>query len=389
MPEEPSRSVAALGDVLDPNCFGGVPYQFFRAAKVQGFAGEAWRVNLPHLRRDRLLWNAGRVASGHRPGGFQFTAAGRKAALARSNPGLLATEIISFHQHVPPAEAVVAAGGTLNYYIDTTYEQLFSVYGLDRTLSPAVRRQALEYEREAFRAARRIVTCQTWALRSLVNDYGIPAEKCAAIMLAPNYPTHPGIRPRPEGAPGRDRPFVIGFIGKDWRRKGLKILVEAAAILRRMGAKVTVRAMGFLAADCPYRDEIECLGFMGYIDKEKHFGPFLHSCDLGCLFSSAEALGTAVLEFLGVGVPVAGFTVNGLSDALPASASFRFPSDTTPEAIAEAFRSYLDDELRQESFRENAIRLAASLTWERCVEEFRMLWEDGRVEKPFRLWEAA
>jgi glycosyltransferase involved in cell wall biosynthesis len=386
MREDPHRSVAALGDVLDPNCFGGAPYQFFRAAKARGFAGEAWRVDLPHLRRDRLLWNLGRVATGHRPGGFQFTAAGRKAALARSNPELLATEVISFHQHVPPAAAVAAAGGTLNFYIDATYAQLFAVYGLDRALSAAVRRQALDYEREAFAAARRIVTCQTWALRSLVDDYGIPAEKCAAILPAPNYPTYPGIRPRPEGAAGRDRPFVIGFIGKDWRRKGLKILVEAAAILRRSGAKVTVRAIGFVAEDCPYRGEVECLGF---IDKQREFGPFLHSCDLGCLFSSAEALGTAILEFLGVGVPVAGFTVNGLADALPAGASFRFPGHATPEEIAEAFRSYLGDESRQESFRAQAIRLADSLTWERCVGEFEALWANGRLEQPFRLWEAA
>jgi len=381
-----SRSVAALGDVLDPNCFGGAPYQFFRAAKAEGFASEAWRVDLPRLRRDRLLWNAGRVLTGHRPGGFQFTAAGRRAALARSDPELLASEVISFHQHVPPAEAVVAAGGILNFYIDATYEQLFSVYGIDRALTPSVRRAALEYEREAFRTARRIVTCQTWALRSLVNDYGIPAEKCAAILPAPNYPVYPGVRPRPEGVAGRDRPFVIGFIGKDWRRKGLKIVVEAAAILRRTGAKVTVRAMGFVAEDCPYHGEVECLGF---INKEKQFGPFLHSCDLGCLFSSAEALGTAVLEFLGVGVPVAGFTVNGLADALPASASFRFPVDATPEQIAEAFRSYLGDESRQESFRENAIRLAEALTWKRCVGEFQQLWAEDRLDNPFRLGAAA
>jgi len=86
---------------------------------------------------------------------------------------------------------------------------------------------------------------------------------------------------------------------------------------------------------------------------------------------------------------VAGFTVNGLADALPAAASFRFSGDATPEEIAEAFRSYLADESRQESFRANAIRLADSLTWNRCVDEFQVLWADGCLKNPFRLWEAA
>ena len=49
---EPSgrRSIAAWGDVLDPDCFGGSPRQFFLESKRRGFADEAWRFNLPRLR---------------------------------------------------------------------------------------------------------------------------------------------------------------------------------------------------------------------------------------------------------------------------------------------------------------------------------------------------
>jgi len=386
MAKESHRSVAALGDVLDPNCFGGAPLQFFRAARARGFADDAWRVDVKSLSRDRLLWNAGRVATGHRPGGFQFTDAGRKAALRRSDRTLLSGDVISFHQHIPAAEAVDRAGGSLSFYIDATYDQLFSFYGLDRTIPELVRRQALDYERAAYASARWVITNQHWALRSLLDDYGLPPEKCVSIFPAPNYPVYPGIRPRPAGIPGRDRPFTLGFIGKDWRRKGLKVVIDTAAILRRMGDQVRVRAIGFLPEDCPYRNEVECLGF---IDKARDFGPFLHSCDLGCLFSSAEALGTAMLEFLGVGVPVAGFTVNGLSEALPEAASFRFPVEATPEAIAVALHAYLADPAKQESLREHAIELASSLTWDRCVAEFEELWSRGRINQPFRLWKAA
>jgi glycosyltransferase involved in cell wall biosynthesis len=377
------RSIAALGDVLDPECFGGSPSQFYNAAKERGFAHDAWRVDLRRLRADRWRWNAGRLLSGRRPGGFQFSSAGRRAALERSDPSLLSTDVISFHQHVPPFGDVENAGGTLNFYIDATYRQLLADYGFERSLPKAVIREALEYERDAFRSARWIVASQTWTLRSLTEDYGVPPEKCAAILPAPNYAGYPGVRPDAEGIAGKDRPFVIGFIGKDWRRKGLKIAVEVAGILRRIGWKVRIQAIGFPPNDCPFRDQVECLGF---IDKRTQFGPFLHGCDIGCLFSSAEAAGIAALEFLGVGVPVAGFTVNGLSDLLPTEAGFRFPATTTPDDIASVFNEYLRDGARHEVLRSNAIDFAALLTWRRCVDEFEELWRTGSVANPFRLW---
>ena len=377
------RSIAALGDVLDPNCFGGAPWQFFQESKRRGFAHEAWRVDLARLRRKRLRWNAGRLLRARRPGGFQFTSAGRKAALDCADRSLLATDVISFHQIVPPFDEVARAGGILNFNIDATYKQLFPAYGIDRSLSKSVIREVLGYEREAFNSARRIVVSQAWTLRSVIDDYGVAAEKCAVILPAPNYAVYPGVRPEPKGAAGRDRPFVIGFIGKDWRRKGLKIVVDVARILRRIGWKVRIQAIGFRPDECPFRDEVECLGF---IDKRTQFGPFLHGCDVGCLFSSAEAMGSAVLEFLGVGVPVAGFTVNGLKYVLPAEAGFRFGPDSSPDQIASAFDEYLRDAPKQEAFRSCAADLASMLTWGRCIEEFEELWRTGRVGNPFTLW---
>jgi glycosyltransferase involved in cell wall biosynthesis len=176
---------------------------------------------------------------------------------------------------------------------------------------------------------------------------------------------------------------VIGFIGKDWRRKGLSVVVEVARVLRRIGWRVEIQAIGFPPEDCPYSDEVKCLGF---IDKRTQFGPFLHGCDIGCLFSTAEAMGSSILEFLGVGVPVAGFTVNGLNFVLPSEAGFRFSTGTSPEQIAAAFDEYLRDEARQEAFRSNAVDFSSMLTWGRCVGEFEELWRTGKVSSPFRLW---
>jgi glycosyltransferase involved in cell wall biosynthesis len=377
------RSIAALGDVTDPNCFGGAPWQFLQEGRRQGFANYGWRVDVKRLKGPRLLWNAAQLMKGRVHGGFQFSKSGQAAALAQIPPDQLRTEVISFHQHFPHPEAIIRAGGEVNYYIDATYTQIIPAYGLDRKLDPRTIREAVENEREAFALARRIIVNQSWALRSLDSDYSIEGGKCSMILPGANYPEYPGLCPlNREGRCGRDRPFVMGFIGKDWRRKGLVFLHEVASRLRSNGWLVNVRAIGFPAGEAPAGADIECLGF---IDKRTQFGPFLHGCDVGCLFSSAEAAGSAVLEFLGVGVPVAGFTVNGLADLLPEDAGFRFAPETTVDEAADVFDAYLRDEDAQARRRADARRIAPGVLWDRCVREFRELWDTGSVANPFRL----
>jgi glycosyltransferase involved in cell wall biosynthesis len=291
--------------------------------------------------------------------------------------------VISFHQHFPDFAPILKAGGEINFYLDATYTQLFPAYGLERAMDRKTFRDIIAYERDAFSHARRIVVSQSWALESLRSDYGLGDEKCAMILPAANYAVYPGMSPETlPGRAGRDRPFVLGFIGKDWRRKGLLFLSEVAERIRADGWKVVIRAIGFPPEQLPGMPGVECLGF---IDKRTQFGPFLHQCDLGCLFSAAEAAGLAVLEFLGVGIPVAGFAVNGLADLLPSEAGFRFSPGTKAESVADAFIAYLKDEDSQARLRGEARRLAPLVSWERCVTEFKELWARGSLAAPVRL----
>ena len=376
-----ARSVAVLGDVMDVDCFGGAPRQFFDAAKRKNFAQHAWRVDVGQLRWPRIAWNVMQVLRGRRPRGFQYSSACRRQSLAQIPEAWLSTEVISFQQHFPPIAPLKAAGGSLNLYIDATYEQLFPAYQLDRFLSPQVRAEAIAYERELFQSADRVIASQPWTASSLANDYKLPPAKCATILPAPNLIVHPGVAPRLPGRAGVDRPVVFGFIGKDWRRKGLQFQLAVVEDLRRRGWQARVRAIGFSATDLdfPCPPWLECLGF---IDKEKEFGPFLHSCDLGCLFSVAEAAGIAVLEFLAAGVPVAGFTVNGLRFLLPPDAGFRFEAIASAADVADRLDEWLKNEAYQQELRDNAARWSPLLTWDRCVEEFREFWDTGAIEAP-------
>ncbi len=380
------RSVAAVGDVSDVNAWSGIPYHFWRAAGAAAFAAAPWRLDLARITWQRYVWNAFGILRGGR-GGFQYSDWFLNMAERQIPRELLAGEIITFNQHFPRGRSVKHAGGTLNYYIDAPFIALVTGRGLDLHLPAKVATRAVAAERENYAAADRVVTMARWAAKVVVNECGVPREKVFTILPGANLDLPPGWSfPGLEGRPGVDRDFVLGFVGKDWQRKGLPLLVDVQADLTRRGWKVAVHAAGRAPGDFSARPGVR---FVGFIDKRTdapRFAEFLAGCDLGCLFSQREALGISTLEFLRVGVPVAGFDHEGPADTLPVDAGFRFGLGTSASSVAERMDAYLRDEAEQRRFREAARRWSPLVTWERCVREFQQLWEHGGVASPVQPW---
>lgn len=382
------RSIAAVGDVTDVNCWSGIPFHFWRAARAAGFADVPWQLDLEDLRWPRRFWNLARVLRGKAPGGFQYSPAFLRRAAAQIPVEFFRTEILSFHQHFPLAEQVVAAGGELNHYLDATFAALTSNRGLDLHLPPDVVSEARAMERQNYAASRRVLTMARWTAQSVIQDCGVAAEKVCTILPGANLdlpPDDPGAAP-PPGRAGKERAFVLGFVGQDWRRKGLPFLIEVRNELARRGWKTLVQAAGAAPEELARHDGVR---FVGRIEKRGGSGAFvkfLRECDLGCLFSTNEALGISTLEFLRAGVPVAGFAHQGLADTLPPDAGFCFPLHASASAVADELEKYLRDENRQDQFRRRAAQWSPLMTWERCVREMMELWQTGRVASPVRPW---
>jgi glycosyltransferase involved in cell wall biosynthesis len=384
------RSVAAVGDVTDPTCWSGIPFHFWKAARSAGFADIPWRLNLDKIRPARWRWNIGRLLRGKRAGGFQYSSMFLRSAIKQIPAEYFATEIISFHSHFPCYEQVIAAGGGLNHYLDATFAALSSGRGLDLYLPTDVILDGLEQERSNYGASRRIVTMARWSARSVVNDCGLDPAKVATILPGANIEVEDETilnSDSLEGHPGRDRDFVLGFIGMDWKRKGLSFLVDVRDDLARRGWKTVVLAAGDAPASLARREGVR---FVGPIRRQQNGHAnllgFLRTCDMGCLFSSNEALGISTLEFLRAGIPVAGFAHQGLDDTLPPDAGFRFQRNATVAGVGDVFEAYLKDELQQETFRSNARRWSTLVTWDRCVKEMSELWSTGKVCNPVRPW---
>ncbi|QVL33771.1 glycosyltransferase family 4 protein [Telmatocola sphagniphila] len=375
MNSKTGRAIFALGNTADPNCWSGIPYHFYSECQKQNFANIPGQIDLEIFQRSRLVWNFFRKLRGHPRGGYQYSEKFLDAVEQQIPPAILAQEIISFNQTFPRARTVQRAGGKISYYIDATLAALTSGRGLEMNLPKDIREQVLQLEQENYRLAERVIAMGTWTAESLVRECGVDPTKVHTVLPGANLDLPENWVPKaPSGRAGVDRPFVLGFVGKDWKRKGLPIVIEVRDRLAARGWKVQVQAAGEAPAELTQRDGVR---FVGFIDKRTQadlFLRFLESCDVGCLFSAREALGISTLEFLRVGIPVAGYAIEGPADTLPEEAGFRFALTEGPLQIADRFEAYLQSEAKQHSKQTAAQHRSESVRWARCVREFKELW---------------
>lgn len=380
-------SIAAVGDPGDINCWSGIPYHFGEAARGAGLKASPWRLKMGNFAWPRRLWNLRQGVSGRGLGGYQYSDAFLDRAEEAMAQAKWSGRIISFSQHFPRARSVAVRGGSLAHYLDATFVSLCAPDGLVAGLSARVKEAACDLERENYAQSEHVVTMARWAADSVVKECGVPGEKVHTILPGANLflPEDHSFSTEP-GQPGRDRPLVLGFVGKDWIRKGLPFLLQVRDILERMGAKAVVRCAGNCPGNLKRTAGLEYVGFIDKARDPRRFVEFLSGCDVGCLFSTHEPLGISTLEFLRAGVPVTGFCVEGIADTLPPDAGFRFePTATTEEVAARLWQAFREPQTVA-ALRGAARRWSPYVTWQRCVAEWVQLLETGRLHQPVQLW---
>ncbi|MFN7731661.1 MAG: glycosyltransferase family 4 protein [Pirellula sp.] len=343
-------------------------------------------IQLENLRWSRLLWNGFSALTGQF-GGFQYSERCLNLLESQIPESFWKNHILTFNQHFPRAASVLERGGSLEHYIDAPFSALATGRGLKLDLPKRIVDRAMRLERENYAASKRVITMGRWAAEAVVQEFAIEESKVRVILPGANLMIPEGwVAPEFKGRAGIDRPFTLGFVGKDWQRKGLLLLSEIQGELTRRGWSCRVLAAGNAPRDVQLKDGLE---FVGYIDKARNtegFLGFLAKCDVGCLFSSREALGISTLEFLRAGIPVAGFAHEGPADTLPPDAGFRFALGTSFVEIADRLEAYLRNEGEQMAFLQNAREWSKRVTWERCIREFQELWNTGTIANPVQPW---
>lgn len=376
------RSLACLGDSSDIHAWSNIPYYFFQASAAAGFLTDTLDLIDPKYRLHRLQWTLGAMLRGVRPGGYQWSRAGVRRMWQQVPAHLRRGEIISHFQLFPPARLAAEAGVQFSFYCDATLGQLYR-YSQGQGAGERTWKEALRMEAECHQAARFYVGMSRATVRAAIEQGAVNPSKAFAVLPGANldeakvqrFLAERGRSWREDGrAFTADHPARLGFIGRDWKRKGLPRLVGAAEILHQRGRPVRVTVIGHCPEHLQRHPQVE---WVGAISKDTDTDRFLTTIDsfaLGCLPSHFEPLGISTLEARRLGVPVMGADTGGIPDAIPSSVGFLVPVDSTAGDIADALEKNLFDQDRYATLVRGAVAECENVTWARTAEQFVKIW---------------
>lgn len=158
---------------------------------------------------------------------------------------------------------------------------------------------------------------------------------------------------------------VIGFMGKEWQRKGLPQAISVWRELKKERPKLAIRIAGVSSDEIIHlfgknEHDYEVLGLIK--DKES----FFRSIDLLLHPAKKEAFGMVVSEAMTIGVPVLCSTECGASELVTERFGVHLPADADEAMWHEAASQLLCAEKSEASF---------SRSWEQVTREYKYIYE--------------
>lgn len=313
------RQLLCCGDATDPATWSNIPYFLLQAGAQQGLFQGGLPLHPEQLRSQRHLWNLKQALTTGKAGGFQYSRTFTRALLAQAK--LAPDQPLALLSHFPLLPCLPwPAAWRVDYYIDATTQQVFADYGSGERLAPAYRQQVLKRERQAYHQAGAVIGMCQWAADSVINDYGIDNAKVHVVPGGANLDESqlaqlPAMPPPPP--PSAEQPLRLGFLGKEWQRKGGPFLLQLANALQQRGIPALIRAIGPDPSTLPAHPSLQPLGFINKQTDTARFVSELRSWHFGTLFSDAEASPRSNLECLRLGVPLLAHAVGGIPSTLP------------------------------------------------------------------------
>jgi UDP-glucose:(heptosyl)LPS alpha-1,3-glucosyltransferase len=169
-----------------------------------------------------------------------------------------------------------------------------------------------------------------------------------------------------------DEDVVVLFVGGDWNRKGLPIVVQA--LPGASGVHLWVVGPGDLAGIESFARGLGVDARVRFFGRRLDGERFYAAADIFCLPSLYEAFPLVGLEAAASGLPVVATGVNGIEDLVVHGKS-GFIVERTSEAVEEALIALASDsELRIQMGEEGRTRVSA-YTWKRSVDSVVRVYE--------------
>jgi glycosyltransferase involved in cell wall biosynthesis len=185
-------------------------------------------------------------------------------------------------------------------------------------------------EQRAYSHAAHIFTWSDYARRSLVDDYGIAADRVTTVGAAGNFDS-PSDRPRVFG--GR----TLLFMSSNFARKGGDLLFAAFAQVRRSRPDLRLLVLGQPIPSCPPGVE-----YLGYLSRRDDVIDVFHRADLLVLPSRCEPYGMALVEAMNQGLPCIVSNTGGMPEIVEHGRTGLIVENEDPEQLAAAIVRLLD-----------------------------------------------
>jgi UDP-glucose:(heptosyl)LPS alpha-1,3-glucosyltransferase len=174
--------------------------------------------------------------------------------------------------------------------------------------------------------------------------------------------------------------LVLLFVGNDFRRKGLKILLEAMALLKRSRLKLMV--VGSDEAS-PYVRWAYANGLASqllFLGAQSDIEKFYAACDLFVLPTRYDAFANACLEAMACGVPVLTTSANGASEIIKHGKHGYVLTSWSSEELAHGI-SALTSPKERADMGKGAALVAEQFTMDNYMTQLMGLYEKVRQSK--------
>ena len=256
---------------------------------------------------------------------------------------------LPFMRRIP---TVISLDATpLNY--DTVGAEYGHLAGNDSWLD----RRKMSWYKSVFSEAAAITTWCKWAKDSLVNDYGVPAEKISVIppgVDLERWDFGEGKAERLQtSAQSPNAPLKLLFVGGDFSRKGGEYLLEA--FRNELSGSCT---LDLVTKDETLRDEAGIKVYRGLTANSAPLRDLYASADLFVFPTLGDCLPIAVMEAMAAGLPVITTDVGALSEEVEAGVNGLVIPPRDAKAISYAVQTLANDKALRVSMSSESRRLA-------------------------------
>lgn len=286
-------------------------------------------------------------------------------------------------RRVPPGTAVIYVFLTPEYDLSLPIRRFrymgmstldavrFGAFG-HQDMSDAEVQQKWQRQKESLEQSDGVVVQASYTAEAIARDFDYPREKITATGLGPALPS-PG-RSAVSFDTSRYEAGRILFVGRDWKRKGGDLLVEAFRMVQAEIPRATLTIVGPSAPPT----EGEGIRFIGPLNKAKlsqrrRLEQLFLNSSVFCMPSESEPWGLVYVEAAQAGMPIVGFHEWSLPDIVEHKVSGWLATERSAEALAEGLVSVLRDPQAMSQMGQAAYdRVREVLDWPHVLD--RLLW---------------